>query len=667
LWDGIGCDDADDKVVSIRLPKSDLLASIPTEFSLLPALAVVDLRQNMLFGSIPSQFSSITSLTSVDLEGNRLEGDLPRFGSQNLTYLDLSHNQLHKKIPADFGENLVSLTYIDLQYNLFTGFLPFGLEDLPRLETISLSFNQLSGTLPHYLQGMSNLKYLYLDHNHLVGTIPPSLGQTSSSPNNTIVSLQEVWLQNNLLSGSIPNSLANASELRDLFLDGNKLTGTVPAALCRESINEDFFADAAIIDRDLCDSVTCRANTVSDEGVYPCRRCTSTAQNPYLGRKGECDNLTEARIVDMILGKGGVTALKSACDYDGVVCNDDKKVTRIKARGRGLSGTLPDELGFLTYLTELDVSDNSFTGFFPSGLRFANLTALYIGGNKLKGIVPPLMCEKADQINGDESGDCTSIACPMGTFSRNGRGFGDCIPCHGYAMYLGSTSCNPAPEPTAPPSTNHSSGRKAGATLAALFVAGTFLVAVLGTVLVRRLDRARRKRLRSWSIKGLAISAETASVSFPHSEEIKSMVSTIQNGRKNRNSSGTKWLQNHLNRSYNYIISLAETEAVKDPPGMKSTNVTGGEIDDYGWKERGSIIMHRDLENIVQAQKDNGSLEVWEYPDPLERPVSYSTSSSVDEEDALIDDDDDDLSEWIRRQQNDPSTREVWLDVPRVE
>jgi hypothetical protein len=488
---------------------------------------------------------------------------------------------------------------------------------------------------------------------------------------------------------------SSSSGLRDLYIDGNKLTGTVPEFLCRDTLNADFFTTTTSNkDRNLCDSVTCRAGTVSDQGVFPCRNCNSTLMlaHPYLGQKGECDNWTETRIVNVLLRQNK----QSACDYtDSVTCNTDGKVTKIVARGLGLTGTLPDELGLLRFLEELDLANNNFEGFFPSGLRFATLlTSLHIGGNKLRGILPPLVCETANQINnddgtggdGDGDGDCTSIACPMGTYSQK-TGFGECFPCPDGAPFLASTHCGGAATAAAPNRNDlpQQNKRMLVPALAFLFITIAVLLACFYLIYRLHKDRQRRLQQQHWN-KGVATTTVDAGTSFPHSEEVKTMIHNFRNrirrnnNKNGRGSSGTQWLQNRLNRSYHYVISLAETEAVKDPPGTKATDVTKGELDDLGWRERESILHHRDLENCVA---NANRLEVWEYPDPLETPLSYYTSNSKSfddyhhgnnnngddggDDDQFGDNDEDDLSEWIKKQQCDPKSSEVWLDVPRIE
>lgn len=640
-WDGIQCN-SQDQVTALTLPETDLLATLPTELAMLAQLETIELRQNLLQGTIPHELASMTSLVSVILKDNRrLTGSLPVFKSSKLKYLDLSRMALTGQIPPDFGKPNLELTLLELKGNELSGFLPFGLEDLPLLETISISSNKLSGTLPAYIGNMASLSYLYMNSNFMIGTIP-----NLSRP------LQEVWLQDNLLSGAIPSSI-EASVLRDLYLDGNKLTGSVPQALCEVDLNADFFADVNG-DRDLCDSVTCSAGTVSDQGVFPCRNCTSAILNPYLGQRGECDDWTEARIVNVLL-KGNH---KSACEYtDIVTCNGKGKVTKIQASGRKLAGTLPDELGLLLNLEVLDVSDNDLNGFFPSGLRFAPLTSLRIGGNKLKGIVPPLMCKNANRIN-NGTGDCTSIACPIGTYGK-GTGFGDCLLCADGAPYLASTSCSPPVESTNPPA---QSGIASDLFLVLFFISLVMVSAVCSLMYFNYKDR--RTKTAHWET---GVSLDGKSASFPHADEVKTMLQRFHSRASTSSSKNHDWLQNRLRRSYHYVISLKETEAVKDPPGTKTMDVTGGEIDDFGWRERDSILLHRDLENVVEAQQQGTKLEVWEYPDPLEKPLSYTKSFEEPSDDDDFMSDDDDLSEWIKKQQSDPSTREVWLDIPRIE
>ena len=470
-WDGVTCDARDNStVVGLELANSDLLGTLPSTIGLLTALQTLNLRRNILMGTLPVEIAAMPSLEWLDLEGNQLKGRFPSSPAKGfpsatkLVHLDLSHNQLYGTIPADFGKRNTALEYLDLQRNKLSGFLPYGLEDLSNLHTLSLSRNQLSGTLPNYIAYMDNLRFLYLDQNSLVGTLPPSWGKgivrtviddvpnNSDNNNNGDSSgaianntLQEVWLQSNDLSGTLPVTLTELSNLSDLYVDSNKLTGTVPQELCQPSLNVDFFQDNPNKDdRNLCDSVTCQANTVADDGVWPCLPCTSSIQSPYLGRTDPCPDVTESTILAQLV-EGTLDIQESACLYEGVVCDEQQQhVVEIRFPHRGLTGTIPDSLGLLSFLRVLDLSHNKLTGFLPSGLRFAPLETLRVDGNRLKGIVPPLLCTRQDinnNTNVDGSvGDCSHIACPVGTYSTVYNGTTDCLLCP-TGMYLASDRC----------------------------------------------------------------------------------------------------------------------------------------------------------------------------------------------------------------------------------
>ena len=73
-----------------------------------------------------------------------------------LETLDLSNNEL-STLPAEFG-NLISLKFLDLQYNQLTGTIPEGLGRLVNLIHLCLSDNYLSGNIPVSFTNLINLE-----------------------------------------------------------------------------------------------------------------------------------------------------------------------------------------------------------------------------------------------------------------------------------------------------------------------------------------------------------------------------------------------------------------------------------------------------------------------------------------------------------------------------
>jgi len=252
------------------------------------------------------------------------------------------------------------------------------------------------------------------------------------------------------------NSFSNKTI--NLALSGNKLTGSVPRDLCRPEINSDFFSKIPDSqDRDYCDSIACPVSTAAFEGVYPCSPCRETSSNPYLGRVGECIDLSQEDILKAFYEatsfsgqwKGNVNWNDDGvpvCSYTGVTCDVNGDIISIELRDRGLTGSIPDEIGFLKYLQVLDLADNKLQGFVPSDLRLAPLNSLDISGNKIRGIIPPKLCFK-EGINGNgENGDynCQRLACPVGTYSLTGREGADysmCKPCADGSIFLGQKEC----------------------------------------------------------------------------------------------------------------------------------------------------------------------------------------------------------------------------------
>ena len=76
------------------------------------------------------------------------------------------------------------------------------------------------------------------------------------------------------------------------------------------------------------------------------------------------------------------------CDWFGVGCTL-RNVTSLDFYRRGLSGSIPVELGTLTNLTFLDLAENQLSGSIPSELgNLTNLRHLYLNENQLTGSIP---------------------------------------------------------------------------------------------------------------------------------------------------------------------------------------------------------------------------------------------------------------------------------------
>ena len=318
-----------------------------------------------LSGTIPSELGSLINLRNLWLSRNQLTGRIPaELGNlSNLRSLILHSNQLTGEIPTELG-SLARLQQLELGVNQLTGEIPSQLGSLVNLEHLWLNRNRLTGKIPTELGNLAKLEFLVLYANRLTGEIPTELGNLSN--------LHTLTLSNNRLTGQIPAELGNLPNLNTLRLARNRLTGCVPDGL-RDVPNNDF----ARLGLPFCGEHACvRAGAVAD------------ATNP--GLVADCDALLAAR--DIL---AGTTVLNWSsdtpmADWSGIVLDGTSgRVTQLQLGNLGLNGEIPSDLGSLTELQHLDLSDNQLTGGIPAELGdLANLQELYLGGNSLTGCVP---------------------------------------------------------------------------------------------------------------------------------------------------------------------------------------------------------------------------------------------------------------------------------------
>ena len=91
------------------------------------------------------------------------------------------------------------------------------------MKRLLLGHNELSGEIPASLGNLTNLRYLELYSDGLSGEIPTELGN--------LANLQKLHLGSNELSGTIPVELGDLTNLRYLELGHNELSGSIPPEL----------------------------------------------------------------------------------------------------------------------------------------------------------------------------------------------------------------------------------------------------------------------------------------------------------------------------------------------------------------------------------------------------------------------------------------------------
>ncbi|XP_031260903.1 receptor-like protein EIX2 [Pistacia vera] len=180
--------------------------------------------------SSPLSLVNSTSLLRLDLSSNTLTSSMYPWlfnVSNNLGYLDLSTNQLQGSIPDAFGR-ITSLTDLYLSYNQLEGGIPESFGNMCLLHSLDLSDKNLGGKLSKSIRNLiggcteGTLEYLYLNDNKFIGSV------TDLS---RFKSLKVLQLEQNLLNGTLTNSIGLPYKLEVLVLRENSLEGEITEAV----------------------------------------------------------------------------------------------------------------------------------------------------------------------------------------------------------------------------------------------------------------------------------------------------------------------------------------------------------------------------------------------------------------------------------------------------
>ncbi|KAL7614573.1 hypothetical protein Lser_V15G08978 [Lactuca serriola] len=201
------------------------LTLFPESLRTMKNLTYLDLSNNDIHGRIPDWAGKIgeNGLYYLDLSYNSITG-LPQFQWDGMEYLNLQSNQIQGSFPPSIC-NMSRLLLLDISNNSFRGVIPQCLGNINSfLQFLHLQSNQIQGQFPTSVCNMRNLVSLDVSDNSISGVIPQCLG-------NIISSLWMIDMGNNSFHGIIPDVYEDCGELEGLILNGNQLQGEVPSSL----------------------------------------------------------------------------------------------------------------------------------------------------------------------------------------------------------------------------------------------------------------------------------------------------------------------------------------------------------------------------------------------------------------------------------------------------
>lgn len=134
----------------------------------------------------------------------------------NIVDITLVSANLGGELGNDLG-SFSSIVKIDFSNNHIGGSIP---TNLPvTLQNLVLPSNQLTGNLPDSLSSLTQLSAMSLDHNLLSGELPDAF--------HGLTALVNLDLSYNNLSGKLPSSVGDLSSLTTLHVQNNQLSGTL--------------------------------------------------------------------------------------------------------------------------------------------------------------------------------------------------------------------------------------------------------------------------------------------------------------------------------------------------------------------------------------------------------------------------------------------------------
>lgn len=398
------------------------------------------LRSCKLGPDFPNWLHTQSNLSVLEISDAGISDIVPQWFwgllTPNLLWLNVSYNNLWGTIP-DVQVSFIGSPDISLASNQFEGSIPSFIRsasvvDLSRnkfseshiflcdnssaltLAQLDISSNQLSGKLPDCWSDFTSLIYLDLSNNNLSGKIPSSIG--------SLLGIQALIMRNNSLTGELPLSLKSCTSLKMLDVGENMLFGPIPSWIGEElqqlqmlSLRRNRFSGSLPLH--LCYLTTIQLldlslNNLSGQ-IFKClKNFTAMAQESLL-----------INPVGPSISSGGSTPfyqydLYALLTWKGApqMFKNSKLLKSIDLSSNQIKGVIPAEVGDLVALVSLNLSRNSLSGKIPFEIgRLMSLEFLDLSRNNLHGPIPSSLA-KIDRLSMlDLSHNHLSGAIPIGT------------------------------------------------------------------------------------------------------------------------------------------------------------------------------------------------------------------------------------------------------------
>jgi len=401
-WEGVTCDMAFGRVISIDLGEFDLTSSYldPALFNLTSlrnlSLAFSDFNEAFLPAS---GFERLTNMIHLNLSWTSFRGQIPIGIAclKNLVTIDLSGNYALYFERANFQtfmanrSNLRELYLDEVNFRDSASTWSSVLADsVPLLQVISLSGCGIAGSIHPSFSRLRSLTAINLRNNELIGKIPENFSKLSS--------LTTLDISQNQFEGQFPTKIFQLKSLRMLDLSYNPMlsvrlthfhTGNNLETLYLVGTN--FSYDMPSSFDNLESLKTMGLNTMGIDDILP----TLISKLPSLDGLQLMGSDLEYPVLSWVSNLTQLTHLMlDGYDFSKSIPTWIGKLTRLESLTIGdcsFSVPIPYQIGNLTKLVELELWSCDFSEYIiPSWIgNLTNLTSLYIIECNFSGPIPP--------------------------------------------------------------------------------------------------------------------------------------------------------------------------------------------------------------------------------------------------------------------------------------
>ncbi|CAK7357345.1 unnamed protein product [Dovyalis caffra] len=368
---------------------------IPFSLGNLSRLTVLVLGNNSFRGQIPSTFANLTQLTQLSFGLNNWSGtvNLDAFlPLKRLRTLDLSFSNLVFDSKTSTNGTLPKLEVLSLASCSLNHFPRF-LQKQNKLTWLDLSSNNLHGKVPSWMWTMSTetLELLDLSHNFLTGLDQPTAVLPWSQ-------LRVLDLSSNMLQGSLlvpPFSTIHYS------VSNNSLAGNIPPSICKVDGEDQLIymqADTSIsINGQWMPHYFAYSMTLTNKGL---EMDYEKILEIFIFIDLSC-NKFEGEIPEFIGNLKGLRLLNLSDNIlSGFIPSSIGNLAKLEALDLSqnrLSGKIPQQLVQLTFLEIFNVSHNHLAGPIPRGNQFNTFQNNSFDGNP--GLCGVPLSKKCGNLN----------------------------------------------------------------------------------------------------------------------------------------------------------------------------------------------------------------------------------------------------------------------------